>query len=115
MASWPWVSRRAYDTVVAEVTAMRVALVAERARYDVLVEKMLDMKRQGFQPAELIRQAPPTDDLPAEVTDAILGRAGTLGNELAQQLYRYAQARMQAGAKPEEVAAVIWNGEGEDA
>ncbi len=113
----PFVSRALYDALAtqreADIAFWRSQWEAERQRSEALTRDLLALKRDGFSPnREPVRFAP-QDELPAEITDAILARAGSLNNDLALQLTRYATGALHQKRPAEEVAARIWDGEQE--
>lgn len=122
---WPWVSRALYDTVVAENGRLAAEhtqchdwnreLVRERTQdkavYQSLVERVLQMRREGFQPpAEPTPDTPPAPVLPVEVEDAIAEVA--VNEPMARQLRATAMRLLrQEDGDEAKVAKLIRDGE----
>lgn len=85
------------------------ALAAERERCDRLMAQIVELRREGFNPAPAPATPPATEDLPPEVRSAIRERAGK-DARLAAELYEQAQADLARSMKPEEVAQGILKG-----
>lgn len=122
---WPWVSRALYDAVVAENVRLAAEhtqchdwnreLVRERTQDKAaersLVERVLQMRREGFQPpAEPVPDSPPAPVLPVEVEDAIAEVA--VNEPMARQLRATALRLLrQEDGEAAKVATIIRAGE----
>ena len=111
----PWVPRSLYEASVNNHTTDRDlwlhAWTVERDRSERLTDQLLALKREGFMTREPERFTASDDELPAEVVDAILGRAGSLGNDLSTQLTSYARDALRQKVLAEEIARQIWDGD----
>lgn len=117
---WPWSKIRALEARIVEAhkwagaaegraNALERALEAERERCDRLMAQIVEMRREGFNPAPAASSVPVADDLPPEVRNAIRERAGK-DARLASELYEQAQADLAREMRPEDVAQAILKG-----
>jgi len=117
---WPWVSRELYDLVAGVANrlvqerndALAAAKVAER-RYTELVERVLQMRREGFQPPAESAPAEVTPALPQKVVDAIAQVAASAAMERQLRLTAERLLRQEDGNE-DKVAALILHGEDQE-
>lgn len=114
--NWPLVSRARYDAAVTEAnkmhtlaqSAMRLAN-EERERAHKLMDRLIEMKREGFvSPPALPEPAPQADPLPREVAQAITD-LGLRGHD-RYQTEAWARQALAGGDTPAKVAHRIWMG-----
>lgn len=79
-------------------------------KYEALVGKVLDLKRDGFTTAAAVPDLPPQEPLPEEVERAIQAITEP-GTSTDQQLRAFAWGEVTRGAEPAQVATRIMAGE----
>lgn len=116
----PWVARSVAefwrDAALrgdARSAELHQELERERDRYERLVERTVEMQRQGFVARTPETYTDTTPKFPDLVVAAILGRSPGLSSEVGRQLVAFASQELAAGRDAQAVADSIWNGGGE--
>jgi hypothetical protein len=113
--SWPWVSRAALEAERVARQRLEGELAAERARYGMLVDTIVELKREGFMPPPRPEALEPqVPELPEAILLAI-GQRALPKSDLERELLRWAGGQMRRdGADPELIARQILRGGASD-
>lgn len=112
---WPWVSREAYETLERErnfltgqLAGIKSALADQLTRHHALVDRVLEMKREGFATAPTAPAPEAEARLPAEVTQAL----DTIGLQGAMraQMERWAWQQLDRDRDPAVIASELIQG-----
>jgi hypothetical protein len=109
--SWPWVSRAAFEAERSARQRLEGEVAAERARYELLVGTIVELKREGFMPPPRPEALEPSEpELPEAILLAI-GRRALPKSDLERELLRWAAAELRHDkADPDEIARKILRG-----
>lgn len=106
---WPWVSRRAYDAKCEQLAYCAELLRDEVARSAAIVDRMIDLKKDGFMPTPVA----PVIDIPTLDPLVTLEISNLAGNQraLTMQLTRYAFQATQKGVPVPKILEALRHGE----
>ena len=94
-----------------ETARLHQQLAEERARYERLLDRLLQLEREGFHPPQPIPTLDATGSLPGVVMEAIQARVGD--RPTASSVAEWAREALK-DLSPDQVAQRIWDGVSEE-